>query len=176
MQYNQQRLLCFNLLFRVQTVVAHTAIVFRIFFAKVVEQQFAAANRRFGVCFGLLQQLSAYVLFGNGLAFHKVFEFLEVVFRVEYNTFAFFSVASRTPCFLVIAFQTLWNIVVDNEPDIGFVDAHAEGNGCNNDVDVFHQEIVLRLRTRFRVETGMVWCCLYVVGLQHGSQFLNLLA
>ena len=52
-EHGAEQLLCLNLFFGVQTVVAVAAVLFGVLFAKVVEQHFAAAYRRFGVggCF-----------------------------------------------------------------------------------------------------------------------------
>ena len=49
-QHDEQRLLCLAFGFGVQTVVAVMAIVFRIFFAEIVEQHLATTHRR--LCIG----------------------------------------------------------------------------------------------------------------------------
>ena len=46
--------------------------------------------------------------------------------------------------------------MVDDEAHVGFVDAHAEGNGGNDDVYFFHEEFVLVFGTDFVVQTGVV--------------------
>ena len=63
-------LLCLDLCFRVQAVVAVAAVVLVVLFAEIVEQQFPAAYGAFGVGCRLAQELAADVLFGNGFAFH----------------------------------------------------------------------------------------------------------
>ena len=65
---------------------------------------------------------------------------------------------------------------MDNEAHVGLVDAHSEGYGGHDDVDLFHEEIVLSLRARVAVEAGMIGSGLDVVGLEHRRQFLHLLA
>ena len=62
------------------------------------------------------------------------------------------------------------------EAYIRFVNAHSEGYRSHDDVNALHEEVVLRLRTRSRVESGMIRCRLDVIGLEHGSQFFHLLA
>ena len=44
---------------------------------------------------------------------------------------------------LIVALQILGHVVVDDEPDVGLVDAHAEGVGGHHDADPVVEEIVL---------------------------------
>ena len=45
------------------------------------------------------------------------------------------AVAARAAGFLIIALQIFRHIVVDDEPDVRLVDAHAEGVGRDHDLD-----------------------------------------
>ena len=65
---------------------------------------------------------------------------------------------------------------MDDETHVGLVDTHAKGDGSHDDVNLLHQEVILRLRAERAVETGMIGRRLDVIGFQHLSQFLNLLA
>ena len=176
LQHYQQRLLAVALHLRMQTVVAVAAILVRIFLAEVVQQHLASAHRCLGVCGSLLQQLLAYVLLSHGLALHELLQLLQVFVGVECYAYTLAAVASCATRFLIIALKTLRYVVVYDEAHVGFVDAHAEGYGSHDDVDALHEEVVLRLRACSRVEAGVISRRLYVVGFQHGSQFLHLLA
>ena len=63
-----------------------------------------------------------------------------------------------------------------DEAHIRLVDSHAEGDGGHDDVDILHEEVVLCLRTQLRFQSGMVGCCLDIVGLEDFSQLLHLFA
>ena len=65
---------------------------------------------------------------------------------------------------------------MDDKAYVRLVDAHAEGDGSHDDVNLLHQEVVLCLRTQRRLKTGMVGGCLDIVGLQYFRQLLHLLA
>ena len=65
---------------------------------------------------------------------------------------------------------------MDHEAHIGLIDTHTKGDGSHNHIDVLHQEIILRLGSGTRVKSCMIGCCLDIIGLKHGSQFLNLLS
>ena len=141
-----------------------------------MQQHLAAANRRFGVCRSFLQELSADVLLCHRLVLHKLLQLSQVLACVESNADAFASVASSTSGLLIVAFQTLRDIIVDNKSYIRLVDTHTEGDGSHNHVETLHQEVVLGLRTGGRIQTGMIRCSLDVVSLQHLGQLLHLLS
>ena len=69
---------------------------------------------------------------------------------------AFAAVASGTAGLLVVAFDALGDVVVDDETHIGLVDAHAEGDGGHDDVHVLHEEFVLVLGADLVVQSGVV--------------------
>ena len=52
---------------------------------------------------------------------------------VEQHTFTRQAVASRPTRFLVVTLDVLGQIMVDDESHVGLVDAHAEGNGGDDD-------------------------------------------
>ena len=66
------------------------------------------------------------------------------------------SIAACTPGLLIIAFQILGHIIVDDEPHVGLVDAHTEGIGGYHDLHPVVEEIVLILPPGIRVQLGMV--------------------
>ena len=176
MQHDEQCLASFESFLWMQTVVTIVAVVGGIVFAEVMQQQLAAAQRRLGVGGGLFQQLSPDVLFGGGLAVHELLEFPQVVLAEEGDAVSLSPVASGASRLLIVALKTLRNVVVHDKTHIGFVDSHAEGDGCDNHIYALHKEVVLRLRARCRVESCVVRRRLDVVCLEHGSEFLHLFA
>ena len=165
-----------ELLLGIEAVVAHTAVLLRIVFAEVVEQDLAAALVGFGVGDRLHQQLLADLLLGDGLALHEFLEPLDVLVAVERDALALAAVAAGAPRLLIIAFQALGDVVVDHEADVGLVDAHAEGDGGHDHVDFFHQEGVLVVGTRDGVHTGVVGQGLDAVDVQQLRDFFHFLA
>ena len=159
-----------------QTVVAVAAVILGIFLAEIVQQHLSPANRCLGIGGRLLQQLSANVLLSHRLSFHKLVELLQVLVAVEGDADALATVTAGTACLLIIPFERLRDIVVDDEAHIGFVDTHAKGYGGHDDIDFLHEEVILGLRTRLRVETGVVALRLDVVGAKHLGQVFHLLS
>ena len=173
---NDELIACLYLRGGMQTVVAIVAVVLLIVLTKVVQKHLSATHR--GLCVGcrLFQQLSTDVLFCNGFPLHELIEFLQVLIAVEGQTDAFATVTTGTPRLLIIALQRLRNVIVNHKAHIGLVDAHAKGDGSHNDVDLLHEEVVLRLRASGRVEASMIGSRLDIVGTQHFGQVFNLLA
>ena len=58
---------------------------------------------------------------------------------------------------------------------VGLIYTHAKGDGGHNDIDILHQEVVLRLCPGGRVKSGMIGCCLDIIGTKDGSEFFHLL-
>ena len=56
---------------------------------------------------------------------------------------------------------------------VRLVDAHAESNGGHDDIDAFHEEIVLSLSPFRRFHTSMIGTGGNIVGAQHLGQFLD---
>ena len=175
-QHDLQSHHCLAFLLRMQAVVAILAVVLVVAFAEIVEQHFPSADARLGVGGGFLQQLPANVLLCDGFSLHKLLEFLQVFIGIESDAVALAAVASGTSSLLIIAFERLGDVVVDNEAHVGLVDAHSEGDGGDDDVDALHQEVVLRFGTTLRVESSVVGSGLDVVGLKHSGEFLDFLA
>ena len=174
LQRQHQLVLGLNLGLRVQTVVAVMAVLLLVVLAEVVQQHLTATNGGLGVGGRLLQQLATDVLLGHGLALHELVELAQVLIAVEGQADALPTVATGTAGLLVVALQRLGDVVVDDEAHVGLVDAHAEGDGGHDDVDVLHQELVLGLSTGVRVETGVVGQGLDLVGTQDLGQLLHL--
>ena len=64
----------------------------------------------------------------------------------EQQAFARQAVAARAAGFLVITFDVFRQVVVDDEADVRFVDAHAEGDGRADDAHFVAQKQFLVAR------------------------------
>ena len=173
---DDQLVACVNLGAWTQTVVTVAAVVLVVLLAKIVQQHLAATDTGLGVCSRFLQQLSADILLGHRFALHKLIQFLQVLIAVESQADALTAIAASASCFLIVAFERLGDIIVDNEAHIGFVDTHTESDGSHDDVDTLHKEVILRLRARAAIQSGMIGSRLDIVGTQHVGQIFYLLA
>ena len=131
---NKELLLCLYLRLWMQTIVTHSTVTLWIVLTKVMQQHLSTADRWFCISFCLLQQLTPDILFCNRLSLHKLLQLIEVFLRIEHNTDAFFTITSCSSCFLIIAFKTLWNIIVDDKTYVWFVNTHTEGYRCHNNI------------------------------------------
>ena len=74
----------------------------------------------------------------------------------EEQAFGGEAVAAGAAGFLVVAFDVAREVVVDDEADVGLVDAHAEGDGGADDADFVAEEEVLVTDAEVGVEAGVV--------------------
>ena len=176
LQKHLQRGLGVDLGTRIAAVVAVAAVLLRIFFAEVVQQRLAAAHRTLGVRHRLQQQQFADLLFGDGLALHELFEFLNVLVTVEGQAVAFAAVTAGAARLLIIAFERLGYVVMNHIAYVGLVDAHAECDRGDDHVGPLHQEMVLIGGARRGVHAGVVGQRLDAVGHEQFGQFFDLLA
>ena len=176
LQQHLQRGLGVDLWTRIAAVVAVAAVLLRILLAEIVQQRLAAAHRTLGIRDRLLQQQFADLLLGDRFALHELFEFLDILVTVKGQTVTLAAVASRTTRLLIIPFERLGNVVMDDEPHVGLVDTHAESDRGDDHIGALHQEIVLILGARGRIHARMIGQRLDAVGYQQLGQFLDLLA
>src|SRR6185312_10984305 len=66
----------------------------------------------------------------------------------------------------------LGNIKVNDESDVGLVDAHSEGDGGHDDLYIFVQEEVLSFGPQLAVQSGVISYRLDAIGYQHVCQLL----
>ena len=105
---------------------------------------------------GFLDQLLSDLLLSHWFVVQKFLELFNVLMAVKSQTMASSAISSRSSRFLVIALQTLGNVVVDDEPDIGLIDPHAKGNGGDHHIHLFHEERVLMTGACGRIQTRVV--------------------
>ena len=81
-----------------------------------------------------------------------------VGWAVEEHAFARQAVSAGAARFLVITLDVLGQVMVQDEPDVGLVDAHAERDGRDDDLDLVLDEEVLSPGAFRRIESGVVGC------------------
>ena len=128
-----------------------------------MEQETAATGSRFGVSHDLLHELGAHFAFCHGLVAQEFFQFKDVFIGVESRTTPFEAIPAGAASLLIVVFDAFGHIVVDDKTHIGFVDAHAESDGCYDDVHGFHEKFVLGAGARFRIQSCVVGSCFYIV-------------
>ena len=84
------------------------------------------------------------------------------------------SIPAAATRLLVKGLGVAWQIKVSHETDIGFVDAHAKGNGCDHDEALFQLKPSLVFPPRHGIEPGMVGEGLEARGIQKCSDLLGL--
>ena len=157
-----------------QTVVAVMTVVLLMGLSEIMQQHLATAHRGLCISCRLLQQLSADILFCDRLSLHELVEFLEIFIRIEGDTQSLSPISTGTSSLLIISFQGLRNVIMDDKADIRFVNTHTESDGGNDDIYLLHQEVVLCLGAECRVKTRMIRLCLDIIGTQYLRQFLYL--
>jgi len=90
---------------RMHTVVAHSAVLLRVFFAEVVKQLSPAANRGFSVVFHLLQKNAGILAFLNRFVLVELLELVEVVMTVKHQTQSLQAIATCTTGLLIISLK-----------------------------------------------------------------------
>ena len=94
--------------------------------------------------------------FARGFFFHEKLDFFCVAVTVEKEGVGALSVASRAADFLIVLLEAFRQIVVDDEADVGFVDAHAEGDGRDHDADLVAEKPLLILGAGFVGKAGVI--------------------
>ena len=80
----------------------------------------------------------------------------EVAAGVDEHTLGLEPVAAGAASLLLIVLERLRRARVNDEPDVGSIDAHAEGDRCDDDVGIFVEERVLMPMPRLVVEAGVI--------------------
>src|SRR5882724_384185 len=79
-----------------------------------------------------------------------------VALRIQERTSRGLAVAPGAPHFLIVALQRSWNVVMDDAPDIWFINAHAEGHCRYHDLHPIVLEIPLGLGSLFGAEPSVI--------------------
>ncbi len=126
-----------------QAVVAPAAARTGIGFAEVGQERDASADFGFGELDHAAELQAGRPLFHALFVGDEGFHPVDVRRREEQYTLGGQAVAPGAADFLVVALEVLRKVVVDDEPDVGLVDAHAEGDGGHHDEDVVAHETLL---------------------------------
>src|SRR3972149_3502542 len=86
-----------------------------------------------------------------------MFQFEFVGITEKEDTFALQPVSSCTPGLLIIPFNTLRQVIVNNIPDIRLVNAHSECDSSDDDFCIVTYKPFLILRPYFRSQACMIW-------------------
>ena len=100
---------------------------------------------------------------------------MQILIVVEGDTETFTVISAGATGFLIVTFQTLGHIVVDDIAHIRLVNTHTKSDGGHNHVRFLHQEVILVLNPGLGVQTSMIRQRTDFVNLQKSSQFLYLL-
>src|SRR6185437_2717207 len=82
--------------------------------------------------------------------------FHAIAWTEQQKTFARQTVASGASGFLIIAFNVFWQIVVNHETDVWFIDAHAESNGRTNHARFVAEKFFLITRTSIAFHSRLI--------------------
>ena len=110
----------------VLAVVAHTMAVLSIKgFSKIMEQKDPPTATGLHVPEGFLDQLLSDLLFGHRFVVQKLLKLLNILVAVKGQAMSSCAISACPASLLVIAFEALWNIVVDNESNIQIVEIYS---------------------------------------------------
>ena len=157
--------------------VAAPAVVLRPRLAEILQQEFPPASGQAAEldhAFQLVLRVAPL-----GLVFDPVDEEVLlplVAVGVEQHALAGQAVAPGAARLLIVAFERLGQVVVHDQPHVGLVDAHAEGDGCHDDERVVADELFLRLAAQRGVQPGVVGQCGQAHRRQAGRDVLGRLA
>ena len=118
--------------------------------------------------------MTTYILLSHLLVSHEFLQLLKVLMRIECDAFSLAAITSGTTSLLIIALKALWYVIMYDEAYIWLVDTHTECYRGYDDIDIFHQEIILCLAPYDCIETGMVRRRFYIVGNKYSRQFFHL--
>jgi len=157
-------------------VLAYIAVAarFRTLLAEVVEQDGAAAHLRFGVFLHPLQLRDHHFLVARVRdLLGEVHVRLHVGVAVKEDGFRRPAIAPCTTDLLVVALHRAGQVVVDHEAHIALVDAHAEGDGGADHMELALDEVVLHAAALLRLQPRVVISRLHPDALQLLRQLLR---
>src|SRR5262244_1244297 len=86
------------------------------------------------------------------------------------NAFPFHSIPPGATGFLVIIFYALGNIIMNNEPDVRFIDTHTKRDSGNNYLYIFIEKLILPFGSDLTVDPGMISNRLNIIFLKKFSE------
>ena len=76
--------------------------------------------------------------------------------RVEQDAGAWFAIAAGASCFLIVGFDVLGHVVMDDVAYVALVNAHTESISGDDDLDVIVEKVILGLGALLFRHTGMI--------------------
>lgn len=101
---------------------------------------------------------------------------VDIGVAVEEEAIGTQAVTAGAPDLLVIAFQVFGQVVMENEADIGFINAHTESDGGDDDGDVVTDKLLLVETAVGVVEAGVVGEGVPAVALELLGELVDLAA
>ncbi len=118
-------------------VVAVGAVVGFVRFAEVVEQRFAATGQLvFRIADNGIQMSNRDAFFIAFFLVDEIVDLGDIRIAVKQGAVRGQTIAPRAPDFLIITFDALGQIVVDDKAHVRLVDAHPKGDGGDDDLRV----------------------------------------
>ena len=141
-----------------EAVVARAAIWLRVGLGEVVQKLPASAGGAVRISHHKPQLLAGDPLFVAVAHFIDEVRLLRGIARAEeQEAVAGESIAAGTTGFLIVALDIFRQVVVNDPAHIGFVDAHAEGDGSADDARLVADEEFLVLRPLVVGEACVIW-------------------
>ena len=111
--------------------------------AEVLEDVLSPGGWCLGIAGHLLQELQADFALCDGLSGKELLQLLHVLQTVKGDAVTFATIPTSPARLLIVGFERLRHVVMDDIPDVGLVDAHSEGNGRDDHIHVLHEELIL---------------------------------
>ena len=92
------------------------------------------------------------------------------------NTVGHLPITSRASGLLIVAFQVLRHVVMDDIGHVGLVDAHAKSVGRHHDALAVIEKIFLRSLTGLGIQSGVIACRSKASTVQNAVHVINQLA
>ena len=155
-------------------VVAHAATVRNAGLAEIVSrgtrrQRSVSANPRSGLRRILATRCSCSVFLSD-----EVLDLLEIPVAEQQETMGGQTVPSGPADLLVVVVDAPGQVVMDDKPDIGLVDPHAEGDRRHDDPDIVAAEALLVLGALLLRQTRMVGADGIALPLEGGVEIVRL--
>ena len=144
-------------LFGGEANIAAPAVFIVPFLTEIAQQVFSAARLQFAKRDDLRQFLLCVLplCFVLNLVDKKVL-LVFVAIRVEQDAVAGQAIASGPARFLIVAFQGFGQIAVNDQAYVGFVYAHAKGDGRHDDRDLIAYKLLLCFTSHLGLQTRVI--------------------
>ena len=138
-------------------MVAGAAVIVGPDFSKITEQTDAAAGVVLGKMGHLVDLPPRHVAgLRLGDVVEKLDQFHDIAAGEQQQAVGGQTIAACTTGFLIVALDVFGQIRMNDVADVGFVDAHAEGDGGTDDLRLIAKEGVLVASALRRIEAGVV--------------------